>query len=143
MPKAAYCSECQRVVWMTDTGCESGHPMSCLRNVHETQSIVTAPSVAASQVRSPSVPRPSFTSGGAPTKPAMAWWIKALIFSVLWVVLTIGIGIAHTDVILAGQITREQGSAISQMYGMICGVGLGVGWALAYATRAREWLRGA
>lgn len=137
MPKAAYCSECHRVVWMTDTGCDSGHPMSCLRNVHETQSIAAPPAVAASDFRSPGAPRPASTPGVAPTKPTMAWWIKALSFSVLWVVLTIGIGIFHTDVILAGQITRQQGSAISQMYGMICGVGLGVVWALVYATRGR------
>jgi len=136
MPKAAYCSECKRVVWMNDTGCENGHRMSCLRNVHETDSIA-APVAATSHVRSPSAPRPGLTSGVALTKPAMAWWIKALILSVLWVVLTIGIGIVHTDVLLAGQITRQQGSAISQMYGTICGVGLGVVWALVYVTRAR------
>jgi hypothetical protein len=39
MPKAAYCSECKRFVWMVETGCEMGHPMSCLRNVHDADAL--------------------------------------------------------------------------------------------------------
>jgi hypothetical protein len=35
MPKVAYCSECKHDVRMTETGCENGHPMSCLRNVRD------------------------------------------------------------------------------------------------------------
>jgi hypothetical protein len=39
MPKAAYCSECKRFVWMVETGCENGHSMSCLRNVHDADAL--------------------------------------------------------------------------------------------------------
>jgi Protein of unknown function (DUF2510) len=37
MPKVAYCSQCKHEVGMTETGCENGHPMSCLRNVHDSE----------------------------------------------------------------------------------------------------------
>jgi hypothetical protein len=53
MPKAAYCDECKRYVWVTSTGCENGHPMPCLRNVHEAQSLGAPSSTQASEPNGP------------------------------------------------------------------------------------------
>ena len=38
----------------------------------------------------------------------MKWWIKALIATGIWIVLIIGIGIIHTNVILKGKLTSVQ-----------------------------------
>ena len=65
----------------------------------------------------------------------MSWWKKALIGSAIWVALTIGVGVLHTEVILHGQTTPEQDSKISEAYGMLCGFGVGLIWALAAMRR--------
>ena len=62
----------------------------------------------------------------------------ALIMSVVWVGLTIGGGIVHTDVILKGQLTPEQDGALSEKYGKACGGGLVAVWVLAYLLRRKE-----
>lgn len=68
----------------------------------------------------------------------MKWWKKALIFSVIWSALTIGAGITHTNVILAGKITPQQDEKISEAYGKVCGGGLVVAWVLLYLLRKRN-----
>jgi hypothetical protein len=69
----------------------------------------------------------------------MKWWKKSLIFSGIWIVLIIGTGIIHTNVILAGKITPEQDEAISDKYGEACGVGVGAIWVIgALVLRKKE-----
>lgn len=51
------------------------------------------------------------------------WWVKGLLGAGIWVVLTIGVGIVHTSVILGGRITEAEDEAISGKYGMACGLG--------------------
>jgi len=72
----------------------------------------------------------------------MRWWIKALIFSVVFSVVSVGIiatvGYFHTDVYLAGQITQAQDHAISEKYGDLAGRGLGVVWVICFLV---VWMR--
>jgi len=68
----------------------------------------------------------------------MKWWKKALITSGVWVALTIGAGIVHTNVILAGKLTPDQDDRISGAYGMLCGGGLVAAWLLFYQRRKRN-----
>jgi hypothetical protein len=72
----------------------------------------------------------------------MRWWIKALIFSVIFSVIWVGIvaavGYFHTDVVLAGQITPAQDHVISEKYGDLAGKGLGVVWAICFLVL---WIR--
>jgi hypothetical protein len=72
----------------------------------------------------------------------MRWWIKALIFSVIFSVIWVGIvaavGYFHTDVFLAGQITPAQDHAISAKYGELAGYGLGVVWGICFVVL---WIR--
>ena len=68
----------------------------------------------------------------------MKWWKKALAVSGIWVVLTIGAGIIHTNVILAGRITPEQDEKISESYGKMCGGGVVAAWVLFYLFRKRN-----
>jgi hypothetical protein len=65
----------------------------------------------------------------------MKLWKKGLLYSVIWVILVIGAGILHTDVILAGQLTPQQDHAISEIYGQILGGGLIVIWVVLYCNR--------
>src|SRR5215470_13030161 len=55
----------------------------------------------------------------------MRWWTNALIFSVIFSVVWVGVvgavGWFHTDVLLAGQITPAQDHAISEKYGDLAG----------------------
>lgn len=67
----------------------------------------------------------------------MKWWKIALIISGIWIVLTIGAGIIHTNVILKGKITQEQDKAISEKYGMLCAGGLIATWVIASLLRKR------
>jgi hypothetical protein len=60
----------------------------------------------------------------------MRWWIKALIFSVIWVGIVAAVGYFHTDVFLAGQITPAQDHAISEKYEELAGYGVGVVWGI-------------
>ena len=68
----------------------------------------------------------------------MRWWIKALIFSVIWVGIVAAVGYFHTDVFLAGQITPAQDHAISEKYGDLAGQGLGVVWVICFLV---VWMR--
>jgi len=61
----------------------------------------------------------------------MKWWKKALTLSIAWIVLIIGVGIIHTDVLLAGKITPQQDEAISEKYGVALAIGLVVIWLFA------------
>lgn len=58
----------------------------------------------------------------------LPWWAIALIISVIWSAVLIGIGIFQTNVLLAGKITQQQDDAISGMYGLILGISLGALW---------------
>jgi hypothetical protein len=49
-----------------------------------------------------------------------------------------GIGILHTEVFLAGQITPAQDRAISEKYGDLAGQGLGVVWVICFLVL---WIR--
>ena len=66
----------------------------------------------------------------------MRWWTKALIysviFSVIWVGLIVAIGYYHTDVYLAGKITPAQDKAISEAYGDVAASGLFVVWGVCF-----------
>jgi hypothetical protein len=62
----------------------------------------------------------------------MRWWVKALIWSVAWAMLTIIVGIIHTSVILAGRITEQQDAAISERYGAVCMLGIGLIWLISW-----------
>ena len=66
----------------------------------------------------------------------MQWWTQALIVSIVWIALTIGVGMLHTDVVLRGKITPAQDSAISGRYGTVCAIGLIVIW-VVYSIRNR------
>ena len=68
----------------------------------------------------------------------MKWWKKALMVSVIWAVVTIGAGIIHTNVILAGKITPQKDEKISEAYGKVCGGGLLAAWVLSYLLRRRN-----
>jgi hypothetical protein len=59
------------------------------------------------------------------------WWVAPVVLSVGWVILSIGAGVLHTNLILAGKITPEQDDRLSEMYGIACGIGLCVIWAIA------------
>src|SRR5215472_14468163 len=70
----------------------------------------------------------------------MRWWIKALIYSVIfsmiWVGLVAAVGYFHTDVLLAGQLTPAQDQAISEKYGNIAGFGMVMVWVICFLTPA-------
>jgi hypothetical protein len=55
---------------------------------------------------------------------------KALLFSGAWIALTIGAGLIHTNIVLAGKITPQQDEAISEKYGRLCGTGLVLIWVI-------------
>ena len=65
----------------------------------------------------------------------MKRWQKALLYSVVWTSLTIGAGILHSNVILAGRLTPEQDEALSGRYGIACGVGLVLIWVVCYSRK--------
>jgi hypothetical protein len=93
----------------------------------------------------PEAPPPAPGDSGAarpPSRPRMKWWVKGLIASGLWIALTIGIGIFHTEVILAGKLTKAQDIAISEQYGTVCAIGLVLIWLIAAAVlKVREDFR--
>jgi hypothetical protein len=133
MGKAAYCSECKGTVWMTETGCANGHPMSCLRNVHEADSIDPSAAPGGWGVSLPSAP-----DAGRLRSPrtGMAWWLKATLLTAVWVAVVFGFAFVQTDVIPAGQITRQQASEISRLFGVVCGFGIAGIWAFFAFRRA-------
>ena len=71
----------------------------------------------------------------------MRWWTKALIFSVvfslIWVGVVVAVGYLHTDVFLAGQITAAQDEAISGAYGDVAGLGVVVVWVICFLALRR------
>jgi hypothetical protein len=72
----------------------------------------------------------------------MRWWTKALIFSVIfsviWAGIVVAVGYFHTDVVLAGQITKAQDRAISEKYGELLGTGLPLVWVSCFLVL---WIR--
>jgi membrane protease YdiL (CAAX protease family) len=86
----------------------------------------------------PDSPAPSAPSATAPPPAPWKWWKKALLGSAVWVALAIGAGILHTGVFLHDRITPEQDSKISEAYGMVCGFGVGLIWALAWMRVRRR-----
>ena len=64
----------------------------------------------------------------------MRWWIKALIFSVISSVIVFGVvgevGILHTEVFLAGQITPAQDQALAEAYGDVATFGIVAAWVI-------------
>ncbi len=65
----------------------------------------------------------------------MKWWKKALIASLVWFVLGIGVGILHTEVIRAGELTPAQAEAICERYGNAGGVGTVAIWIVMFLRR--------
>jgi hypothetical protein len=72
----------------------------------------------------------------------MRWWIKALIYSVIfsliWAGIVVAVGYYHTDVYLAGRITPAQDRVISEKYGDLLGSGLPLVWAICFLVL---WIR--
>jgi len=68
----------------------------------------------------------------------MRWWVKAALLSIAWIALVIGIGIYHTEVYLKGVIDPAQDAAISRAYGVVCGFGVPIIWALFFRFRSRK-----
>lgn len=62
----------------------------------------------------------------------MKRWQKALLFSVIWIVAILGIGILITDVMLAGKITPQQDEQISELCGMAVGAGTVAIWVVIF-----------
>ena len=66
----------------------------------------------------------------------MRWWIKALIFSVISSVIVFGVvgevGILHTEVFLAGQITPAQDQALAEAYGDVVTFGIVAAWVICF-----------
>ena len=66
---------------------------------------------------------PTFRSGNNPPPRSWPRWQKALLCSAIWLLLVIGAGLVHVNVILAGKLTPAQEEALSGRYGMLCGAG--------------------
>src|SRR5215475_2853663 len=58
----------------------------------------------------------------AAAKPRMPGWGMALMVSAAWVAVVVAVGYTHTDVILAGKISDAEDAAISEIYGIVCGL---------------------
>ena len=56
----------------------------------------------------------------------MKWWIKALIFSAIWIVLCIG----GAYVFFPANTTPAQDAKLSELLGEICGGGIGAVWVI-------------
>jgi len=75
----------------------------------------------------------------AAAKPRLPWWGMALMVSAAWVAVVVAIGYTHTDVILAGKISDAEDAAISEIYGIVCGLGVVLVWVLSFLLmRARR-----
>jgi hypothetical protein len=68
----------------------------------------------------------------------MKWWVKAIIASVVWIVVIIAAGMIHTNVVLAGAITSKQAEAILDNYAFACGVVLGASWTVLIVWRLKR-----
>jgi len=64
----------------------------------------------------------------------MAWWKKALIGSVVWIVLIFAVVMVHTSMTKDEKTTPEQDAAISRRYGQVFGAGLAAIWVFSFMT---------
>ena len=58
----------------------------------------------------------------------MKWWNKALVVSITWIIVDIGVAFVHTSIILKGKITPAQDELISYQYGQALVLGLILIW---------------
>jgi hypothetical protein len=58
----------------------------------------------------------------------MKWWNKALVVSITWIIIDIGVAFVHTSIILKGKITPAQDELISYQYGQALVLGLILIW---------------
>lgn len=65
-----------------------------------------------------------------------ARWQKALLCSVIWLLIIFSAAIIHTSMILAGKLTRAEDAVLSERYGMICGAGIVVILATIFVRRS-------
>lgn len=75
---------------------------------------------------------PRIASAGQAEGRGMRWWTKALIFSVIWLGVVAAVGIFHTEVFLAGQITPAQDEAITEAYARVAASGLVAVWGICF-----------
>jgi hypothetical protein len=75
----------------------------------------------------------------------MRWWIKALIFSVIFSVIWVGVvgvvGYITTDVFLAGKITQAQDHALSDKFGDLASSGIPLVWFICFLAFWVRWRR--
>jgi hypothetical protein len=65
----------------------------------------------------------------------MKWWKKALIASLVWLVLIIGAGILHIELILHDELTPAQAEAVMERYGNAIGFGHVAIWIVLFLRR--------
>ena len=65
----------------------------------------------------------------------MKWWKKALIASLVWLVLVFGASILHTELFRADELTPAQTEAIFERYGNVVGAGLVPLWIVMFLLR--------
>jgi nitrate reductase gamma subunit len=68
----------------------------------------------------------------------MSWKKKTFIYSIVWIVFTIIVGIIHTEVFLAGKLTQQQDEIISECYGMACAIGVVLLWIIQYLRNKKR-----
>jgi hypothetical protein len=67
----------------------------------------------------------------------MAWWKKAVIGTVAWVVLIFGIIATHEYLTRNEVTTPERDFAISRAYGQVFGFGIAAVWSISFVTRRK------
>jgi hypothetical protein len=72
------------------------------------------------------------SAGQAGGRRRMPWWAKALISSVIWLVVVFAVGYFHTEVFLAGRITPALDKAIGDVYASVAASGLFVVWGICF-----------
>ncbi len=65
----------------------------------------------------------------------MKWWKKALIASLVWLVLIIGAGILHIALIPHDELTPAQAEAVMERYGNAIGFGHVAIWIVLFLRR--------
>ena len=68
----------------------------------------------------------------------MRWWLRALIFSVIWVGAVGVVGYITTDLFLAGKITQAQDHALSEKFGDLASSGIPLVWFICFLVL---WIR--
>jgi len=72
----------------------------------------------------------------------MRWWLRAIIFSVIFSVIWVGVvgvvGYITTDVFLAGKITQAQDHALSEKFGDLASSGIPLVWFICFLAL---WIR--